>query len=288
MNGEAGEWPGTILLASYPKAGNTWVRAFLTAYRTGEAPRLDALDARPLFSLRHLFDELTGVASADLTLDEIDLLRPRFHAALAGQAGAPPFVKVHDRWYRNREGEPVFAAPAVRGAVYIARHPAAVAVSFAHHRRAEIDSVIADMAREDALHDWWPTAIDTRLPQRLSSWSTHAASWLDQNEVPVLLVRYEDLSSCPERVFADILAFAGLEVYPQLLAEAIAAASFERLRAEETRGGFEERADSPDFFRRGRPDAFHAELSEAQVRRIERDHRATIQRLGYASRSEAP
>jgi hypothetical protein len=67
-----------VWLASYPKSGNTWLRGFITALlHPGNAGiDINNLYTTTIASSRQLFDELTGVSSADLAPEEIEKLRP--------------------------------------------------------------------------------------------------------------------------------------------------------------------------------------------------------------------
>mgnify|MGYP001308398710 FL=1 len=277
--------PPIVPLASYPKSGNTWIRCLLTAWNNaGEVEGLGALVAPPMLSVRQQFDDYTGVASADLGLDDIDRLRPQFHHAVAEEMDGPLFLKVHDRFYRNRAGDPVFGADACRGVVHIVRHPCAVAASYAQHLHRPLDETIELMANEDALHDWRSDGIDTLLPQRIGSWSIHCASWLDQEEIPRLTLRYEDLVREPEVHFSALLEFAGEAADRDRAADAVEACRFEKLRDLEADRGFHEKPGDRPFFRRGQADGWRDELSEAQIERIFADHGAMMARLGYGRR----
>ena len=66
-----------VWLASYPKSGNTWMRAFLTALLNPEKSGLDINNMVPstIASSRQLFDEMSGVSASDLLPDEIDRLK---------------------------------------------------------------------------------------------------------------------------------------------------------------------------------------------------------------------
>jgi hypothetical protein len=109
-------------------------------------------------------------------------------------------------------------------------------------------------------------------------------SWLDQTELPVQLVRYEDLHTDPAATFAGILQAAGLPVDTKRLTAALAQSRFDRLQAQEEAAGFKERLmGAPRFFRRGQADSWRAELTPAQIERIVADHRLVMTRLGYAA-----
>ena len=72
------EFKKIIWLASYPKSGNTWFRVFLSNLlsHSDKPADINNLYATPIASNRELFDEATGISSSELTLDEIDNLRP--------------------------------------------------------------------------------------------------------------------------------------------------------------------------------------------------------------------
>src|SRR5690606_4208308 len=142
-----------VWLASYPKSGNTWMRAMLSAYQDDGAVNLDALWGGWGVRDREAFDDYMGISSSDLTPDEVDARRPAFHMALAQEAAAPWFVKLHDAWRRTPAGAPVFEGAVSRGCVYLVRNPLDVAVSFAHHRQTDLDRTIAFMADEAAALD---------------------------------------------------------------------------------------------------------------------------------------
>ncbi len=77
-----------VWLASYPKSGNTWLRAFLTNcwYDTETPADVNALLGGPIASARQLFDETVGVEAADLTTEEIDCYRPAVYRYIAAQS----------------------------------------------------------------------------------------------------------------------------------------------------------------------------------------------------------
>jgi hypothetical protein len=273
-----------VWLASYPKSGNTWVRAFLTAYQHGPGVELDInrLDLGQHAASRVLFDRIIGFPASDLIPAEIDRLRPEVYRALSQEVSEPLFLKVHDRWRRSDQGSAVFPAEVSRLAVYIVRNPLAVAPSLANHLGGTVDAAIERMASDahglanarDQMHP--------QLPQPMGAWSSHVASWLEQTEIPVHLLRYEDLCADPSGQFRRLLHAVALEIDPERLAWALEQTRFERLQAAEVASGFRERRIvSPRFFRQGRPDAWRNELTHSQVERILSQHAAWMQRLGY-------
>ena len=280
---------GIVCLASYPKSGNTWVRAMLTAYlRADDAPAsINALIARPITSDRDAFDEALGLESSDMTPDEVLRYRPRFHAVLAEELPSPAFVKVHDAYLRLPCGAALFPESATSGVVYLVRNPLDVAISYAHHRSQPIDDTVRWMNDSAAAESDSAAGIFHRLPEPLTTWSGHVASWLDQDEVPLHVARYEDLLADPHAAFGRIVRFAGLEWDAARLARAIDRSAFPRLRAQETESGFREKQPTaPSFFRAGVAGSWRTTLSPRQVRALVDAHGPMMERLGYLREAE--
>jgi hypothetical protein len=283
-----------VWLASYPKSGNTWFRllvANLTA--TDEPTDINAMKERGgIASARGEFEFHTMLDSGLLTHDEADVLRPRVYEMLAGEeveeaeAGVR-LVKAHDAYLTTPAGEPLLRA--AEGAIVIVRDPRDVAPSLANHRRSTVDDAIAFMANKDATFAANPRGQANQLRQRLLDWSGHAASWLDQTDIPVCLVRYEDLQADPVATFSAALEFAGRTAARADVERSIEFARFERLQAQELERGFSEwrsRNSSALFFRRGKSQAWRSELTAEQVQRIESVHGSMMARLGYPLSAE--
>jgi len=274
-----------VWLASYPKSGSTWFRALLANLsrdRTVPAP-LDELGGL-LASSRVWFDWATGLEASDLTHAEVDALRPRVYeqSACPSADDEPRFLKIHDAFVRPEHQGPVIAPTVTRGAIYLVRNPLDVCVSYAHHSSWSMDESIATLRNErHALADR-DDQLQNQLRQHLSSWSTHARSWLDNGMIPVHVVRYEDLVNDPVGTLTDAIVFAGLDRERHAIERAVEWSRFERLQALEQDTGFRERPHGLDrFFRRGQVGAWRDELTAVQARQVLDDHRAMMERFGY-------
>lgn len=273
-----------VWLASYPKSGNTWVRLLLNAYCHPERYRFDInrIDVGLHAGNRELFDRVIGPEASDLTPAEIERYRPAVYRQLALEAEEPLFIKVHDRWRHTLNGEALFPADCTRVVIYLVRDPRAVAPSYADHAGWPIDEAIAHMA--NAKHDHCPQhdRLPAQLHQPLGSWSQHVQSWLEQTELPVHRVRYEDLLRASEAEFAALIQAAGLPLEQKRLTHALAQTRFERLQAQEAAIGFKERLPKAKrFFRCGQVDGWRDELTAEQCQRIEADQGAVMARLRY-------
>ena len=285
-------------LASYPKSGNTWLRMLIANLSATDRPAdiNDLPERGGIASARGPFDYLTLIDSGLLTHDEVDALRPRVYEELARGAeddeyDAPPelppvrFIKVHDAYTLTPAGEPLLAgAHGAAGAVVVVRDPRDVAPSLAHHSRISVDEAIARMKNNK---DGFCVSADrqhNQFRQKLLGWDRHIASWLDQSDIPVLLVRYEDMQADAARELQRVLAFAGRPASEEEIARAVAFAGFQQLRGQELDKGFRE-APRPyaggGFFRRGEAGGWRDELDSEQAARIEAAHAPMMRRLGY-------
>lgn len=274
---------GTIWIASYPKSGNTWLRAVFHAWRLGRPVELNDLMVN-IAAARHPFDDALGVLSSDLTPSEIALLRPRVDELLAAEATEPFTRKTHDSLEPGPAGKPVLSTAATRSALYVVRDPRDVAVSYAHHVGRDTDWAAAWLANPDAVMGPSAGALEPQLPQRLGTWSQHVRSWVEHAPFPVHVLRYEDCIAAPVDTFGRALAvIAGAAVKEQDVAKAVERASFTRLQGAEEAGGFREQPPNADarFFRSGRAGAWRSELSAAAAARIESEHGDLMRRFSY-------
>lgn len=269
-------------LVSYPKSGNTWVRLLLEGLLNGGKPLdLSALELSTPIATPVEFDELFGIESSLLTARELEAVRPAFFRLLADNFDGPLILrKVHDRCWRAWTGERVFPPCLSRGAVYIVRDPRDVAISMTSHYGIGIEDAIDRLKNPDWTLASTHSGYRSQFPQPVGTWSEHVTSWLDESEMPVHVVRYEDLHADAEAALSGIAAFLGI---PAAFArEAVQAAKFERLQAQEAERGFSEKPRGAErFFREGRAGGWRSALSPSQASRIEKTHGTLMARLGY-------
>jgi hypothetical protein len=120
-------------------------------------------------------------------------------------------------------------------AIHITRNPRDVVLSALNYRRltGEGARTFTDLGYVKAFikqggdPQWFRLGFGT--------WAGHARSWRGTRRFPVLAVRYEDLKADPAGSLRDMLVFLGEPVDEARLAAAVAAASFDAMRAMEIR-----------------------------------------------------
>jgi aryl sulfotransferase len=272
-------------LASYPKSGNTWFRAFLCNLRAdSEQPvPLDDIQTHTIASARGWLDEVLGFDTADLDAAEVERLRPQVYDWAASEPDAEPaYVKIHDALLNTVEGVPLIGTRATRGALYIVRNPLDVAGSAANHWGVDIDEAIRRLNNDDMTLARSRHRLSEQVPQRLLNWSEHVKSWIDNPATDCCLIRYEDMLNLPLETFGKACRFLRLPDDTDRVARAIRHSAFEELSRQEQAHGFKERPTAATrFFRQGRSGGWRAQLSPTQVDAILQCHHVMMKRLGY-------
>ncbi len=264
------------------------MRILLTNYlsRADHPADINSLDLRGSASARRVFDEIVGVEASDLTQDEIQRYRPLVYEQLSKQAKEPLFLKVHDAFTDTPYGYPLLSKSATAGVLYLVRNPLDVAVSFAHHSANPVETIVDRMGNPDFCLVDNPKQLHEQFRQRLLTWSGHVTSWLDEPDLRVQVVRYEDLQADTIGQFTEVVRFCRLEEDPDQIARAVEFSRFDRVKQQEQEQGFREKPlRSKSFFRRGGVGSWQESLSPDLVNRLIDEHRTVMTRLGYLTAS---
>lgn len=273
-----------VWLASYPKSGNTWFRMFLSNYLhdKNEPAKLEEIERPSISSSPTEFEGETGLNPFELYADEVDLYRPGVYRVLSETCSGPAgliFKKAHDAFTLNRDGVPLFPKEVSRSAVYFVRNPLDVCVSYANHAYDELGNSIDFILNEKAELAGNRSG---QLRQVLMSWSGHVQSWLNQDEIPVHFVRYEDMLNDASASFEAIVRFTGLDYDENKLNRALVNCDFRMLRQMEDEGGFREKFQQcRSFFWKGKAGYYRDFLNDDQIKRIVDYNHDTMLRFGY-------
>jgi hypothetical protein len=269
-----------IWLASYPKSGNTWIRAFLANLFSGADQPFNINDLNLFCSsltARVRFDEAAGRSTVDFTEYELLHLRGRVQQAFCATIPESAFMKTHSR-FGDQLGLPLIDPECTAGAIYVVRNPLDVAVSAASHYGVTAEEMIRAMVDPN----FKTAATDKHVTEFIGSWSANVASWTTPAHPKIHVVRYEDLSVAPEAEFARLATFLGLRATAEQLSRAIRFSSFASMAEQERWVGFKERpAHAVAFFRSGKPGDGPRALGPALIGAVTRAHGAQMARFGY-------
>jgi aryl sulfotransferase len=274
-------------LASYPKSGNTWLRAIVDRIVRPECP----FDVNALGETAPAFSGLTARLIADRGI-EVPVAAPgevrRYWAAtqhaICSRSENEVFLKTHNVAAKFDCGH--FPDPDMtKSAIYIVRDPRDVAISFAYHYRHPLGLAVAALCTSSAFN-FKPQQIGRT--ELLTSWGEHVAGWTALRRFPLLVRRYEDLSVDAEAGVRRIAGFLGKQVSAKQVNDIVAATSFEQLRRQEAERGFREAVRAKGFFRAGKAQQW-CEVSDQSVFQPLLDRFSRLmRRYGYLERVERP
>jgi hypothetical protein len=271
---------GIIWLASYPKSGNTWLRSFLhnflrAADRSHDINKLTDLTAGE--SMTELYRAQDPALDEHYTDDRIRELRPLVHRAISQRSPDSVLVKTHNA-LAEIDGAPLISLDVTAGAIYVVRNPLDVAISFSHHNRTTVDNIIEFMNMKSAA----TTSNATNVYEFYDTWSGHVASWTATPSATLHVMRYEDMLANPQKSFAAVVKFLGIEAPRPRIEKAVRLSSFQVLKEQERRQGFRERPRAMEaFFREGKAGQWRKVLSKEQIAAIVSAHREQMERFGY-------
>jgi len=274
-----------LWLASYPKSGNTWMRAMLSSYLFSEYHQND----QDIFSKMKLIKSFPIKRAFEGIVDEEILKKNKFETfkyfiEAQKKINKDPklhIIKTHSFCgaangyeFTNREN--------TAGSIYIVRDPRAAAVSYAHYAKINYERSVELMLDEGRVvfHDQY-------YPEARLSWKTHLTSWL-KYPAPKLLVKYEDLLSDPASVLIKTISFINnfinlkVEIKDDKISKVIDECKFDNLKKLEEKKSFEEsKTISSNFFRKGKKNEWETVLPKKLVEKLEQNFLKEMKELNY-------
>ena len=230
-----------IWIASYPKSGNTWVRAFLTAYYFTEDGIFDPNKLKLIedYPNKKLFAENHKIEYGQIykfwSLSQKKIIKK----------GKVRFFKTHNALLKVFDRD--FTSPKFTlGTIYIVRDPRNVITSLKNH----YDFPTYDVALKFMMHEGnyiWGQNNDYAKSQFISSWKINYISWVKKNNYKKIMIKYEDLIREPEKIFKELVLFVdkilnkNTKINEQKLKNAILTTNFENMKKVEKEGQFDEK-----------------------------------------------
>jgi hypothetical protein len=207
VSGRKDDVMGIVWITSYPKSGNTWVRFLLANYLSGPIEDSAKVNA--------LIPDLMKQHSIGQMLQQQPTVYAKTHLAWNAQH---PFAEQTER------------------AVMVVRHPKDVLLSSLSYRKLvwgqKFKHSDEEYARIFILAGGDPLFTNSTI----GPLDSNLASWLPPSfQLPLLLVRYEDLKGDTRGEFAKIVSFLGVPMDDARLDMAVSRSSFDNMRAMEVR-----------------------------------------------------
>lgn len=234
-----------VMVASYPRSGNTWLRFMLTRILTGKSAGFDNVN--------------NVIAEIGIHQNALPLL-----------PGGGRLIKTHEL-YR----------PTYKRAIYLVRDVRDVLLS-QYSRENELGLVwwgdfdgYIKAFLEGTINGFGPW--QEHIPQWLDSPLAKRGD--------VLTVMFPDMRRNTQATLERIVDFLGFEVHPELIATAIADNTVEKMRAREERSRTLHKSSGEEgrFVRKGAVMGWREKLNEAQLELVEQYAGDTMARMGFAS-----
>jgi len=271
-----------IWISSFPKSGNTWLRAMISSliYSKDGIFNFKYLDKISQFPLQKHFEEFTKnfqdlneikkfwiLAQDKLNLDnQIKLLKThQINCSIDGYS------------FTNKEN--------TIGTIYIVRDPRNLISSISNHYSKTSEEAKEFLFGEDLLID---KNIEGKVITLIGSWKDHYNFWKNSN---CLLLKYEDLVNDPKKQLILIIDYLkklmSFEVNEKKIDNILSSTSFKSLQKLESNEEFMESALSKDlktrvkFFHKGPSNNYQKDLDHKIRLDIENAFHIEMKELGY-------
>ena len=284
-------------IASYPKSGNTLVRALITSlfftddgvfdfkllknipviestYNLNFVKKINTQDYDSLHKLEILSKYWQRMQTKENLKFEGDFMFVKTHHAL---------VKILNNSFTTKEN--------TLGIIYVVRDPRDVVLSMCNHFNLTIEKSMDRLFKEDFGIRWNDKAKLYEIKQPpmtlISSWERHFMSWNRYVfDCPRLIIKFEDLVYKKRETINKIIdfftnfnfKFSNLD---RKIENMITSSDFNHLKKTEDKNGFEEAPSKNVFFNKGTKDQWMEKLSNEQILRIEKTYYHLLKELDY-------
>ncbi len=273
-----------VWIASFPKSGNTWLRAFLCSYlymnlesKTFDFGLLKNILRFP--STKKYKDigvvpkSFEDVAKNWIAVQEKINLNKKIN-----------FLKTHNA-FGGLKNCPFTNKANTLGVIYLVRDPRDVLISYSRHLEKSIDETL-ELVLEDDHKGWLNEYKKDVIGEIRGSWAQNYNSWKNFYLTEKIIIRYEDLIKDPFNNFSNIIRYLnklfGLEIDDEKIKKCIEITDFNKLKKLEMKTGFVENYSKKElFFNQGKSKQWQDILDEKTVLKLEKKFKKEMQELKY-------
>ena len=279
-------------IASYPKSGNTWLRALISSYYYTE----DGVYHQNIIKEIGQFPEKRHFKSFDYNKDIVTDTSKFWLKAQEkiNEDKKLRFFKTHNAFGALNNNQFTDNRNSL-GAIYIVRDARNVITSIKNHYEFNDDQALTWMLNQNNyIYDVNNFENDGYSDfQYISSWSINYKSWKVQKKIPIKIIKYEDLLNQTFVVFKDIIEFINKstqineKINIEKLKNSVNSTFFDKLKKDEEKNGFSESITSTKtktkipFFYLGPKNNWKNLLDEKLQIKIFNTFRGEFNELGY-------
>ena len=273
-----------VWIASFPKSGNTWLRAFLCSYLYMN-PEDNNFDF-DLFKNILRFPSSKQYEDIGIKPKNIEDVAKNWIAVQEkiNSNKKINFLKTHNA-SGGLENSPFTNKKNTLGAIYLVRDPRDVLVSYSRHLELSIDKTL-ELVLEDDHKGWLNENKKDVLGEIRGSWAQNYNSWKNYYLTEKIIIRYEDLIKDPFNSFSNIIRYLnklfGLEINDEKIKKCIEITDFNKLKNLEMKTGFVENYNKKEpFFNKGQANQWQNILDEKVTYKLEKKFKKEMQELKY-------
>ena len=230
-------------IASYPKSGNTWLRTLISSYYYSN----DGFYTQELIKQIGQFPEKKYFESFEYDPKSV-IGTSNFWIKAQEEINRDKklrFFKTHNV-FGKINNNPFTSKENSIGCIYIVRDPRNVITSLSNHYELDYEKSLEWMTNHKKYIYDNRGENDYGNFQFISSWSNNYKSWKIQRDVPIKIVRYEDLLEKTYEVTKDIIGFINktskiqVKIDIKKLKNSVNSTLFVKLKKLEKNNGFSE------------------------------------------------
>ena len=232
-------------IASYPKSGNTWLRILLASYfytkdgiyNEKVLKNIDQFPQKKFFDSFN-FDQKIPTETIKFWIKAQEKIN---------QDKKLKFFKTHNAFGKLNNFDFTNTKNSI-GCVYIVRDPRNVITSLKNFYEMNDDQVFKWITNKNQyiydVHKF--KTIGFSNFQFISSWDTNFESWKIQKQIPIKVIKYEDLLNETYAVFNDFINFINKttnsdeKIFNNKIKNAVSSSLFSKLKEKEKKEGFSE------------------------------------------------
>lgn len=272
-----------IWLASYPKSGNTFVRALLASYFFSQDGDFDFSQLKSIkqFPSKKLFKKI-GIT----TNDSNEIIKNYIKAQEYINSKAPLILlKTHSSLFEINNNKFTNINNSL-GVIYIVRDPRNIVTSFANHYNLDLKTSANKMINNSLLGE----NSDKKVFTYMFSWKNNYNSWkLFSKEKKYLLIKYEELVVNPKENLIRMLKFIfqlsnnKMALDFKKIDKVIKSTTFENLKQLENKFGFDEKSKKMknNFFNLGKDNKWQNTLDKNITNLLVDEFKKEMEELKY-------
>jgi len=278
-----------IWIASFPKSGNTWMRAFLYAYLyldlDKETFSFDLLKKIKRFPNQN---QLNDIGIKPKSFEDVAKAWIRIQNHINSNKKIN-FLKTHQA-FGNFENISFSDHNNTLGAIHLVRDPRDVLISYSKHMDQTLNETL-DLVLEEESKGYLNEKDKDIIGEIRGSWSQHYNSWKNFNIGEKITIKYEDLAEDPFNTFSKVIIFLSklfqkhsffLEVDEERIKKCIEISHFKNLQKLEKSVGFDEKnKKNVLFFNEGQTKQWKDKLDKKTIYRIEKKFKNEMKELNY-------